>query len=393
MRRIFGLISFFAFWGVLFITAPAQPPANKKQELVVFYSPGCHDCHKFKTETLPKLQAKFSRQLSFTWRNLEEIDNYKFLLALEERHKAVLKNTAPILFLEGYFLEAAGKPLDIVESFIQNSINTSLAQEKALHNIDLLERFRGFRPAVISAAGLIDGVNPCAFTVIVFFISFLALQGYRRKELIIIGGVFIASVFFTYLLVGIGLFGFLFSLKGFWVFMQAVNISIGIFSLVLGCLSLYDFFRFKQTHDSAGLLLQLPPAVKNQIHALIGLHYRKASSAAGSAVRETTFSKLVLSALVSGFLVSLLEAVCTGQTYLPTIVFVLKTTPYKLPAFLFLVIYNLMFILPLVAIFILALLGTTSGQFSRFLKTHLLKIKLLMAVLFFGLGLFLLWRA
>jgi hypothetical protein len=110
-------------------------------------------------------------------------------------------------------------------------------------------------------------------------------------------------------------------------------------------------------------------------------------------VRETTFSKLVLSALVSGFLVSLLEAVCTGQTYLPTIVFVLKTTPYKLPAFLFLVIYNLMFILPLVAIFILALLGTTSGQFSRFLKTHLLKIKLLMAVLFFGLGLFLLWRA
>jgi len=97
--------------------------------------------------------------------------------------------------------------------------------------------------------------------------------------------------------------------------------------------------------------------------------------------------------LITGFLVSLLEAVCTGQTYLPTITFILKTTTLKLHALAYLVIYNLMFVVPLFIIFIFALLGITSGQFSNFLKKHLLLIKLLMAILFFGLGIFLIWRA
>jgi len=46
----------------------------------------------------------------------------------------------------------------------------------------------------------------------------------------------------------------------------------------------------------------------------------------------------------------------------------------------------------LIAIFILALMGTTSAQFSGFLKKHLGLIKIFMAVLFFSLGLFLIWR-
>jgi threonine/homoserine/homoserine lactone efflux protein len=52
-----------------------------------------------------------------------------------------------------------------------------------------------------------------------------------------------------------------------------------------------------------------------------------------------------------------------------------------------------MFITPLLIIFLFALLGVTSEQFARFLKRHLGPIKILMAVLFFGLGIFLIWRA
>jgi hypothetical protein len=103
-------------------------------------------------------------------------------------------------------------------------------------------------------------------------------------------------------------------------------------------------------------------------------------------------SRLVLSALITGFLVSLLEAVCTGQLYLPTIAFVLKTTPFKLQALLYLIAYNIMFILPLLIIFLLALLGVTSGQFANFLKKHLVSVKVIMAFVFFSLGIFLVWR-
>jgi predicted transporter len=56
------------------------------------------------------------------------------------------------------------------------------------------------------------------------------------------------------------------------------------------------------------------------------------------------------------------------------------------------VLYNLMFIAPLSVIFIFALTGVTSADFSRFLKKHMLLVKALMALLFFGLGIFLLWR-
>jgi cytochrome c biogenesis protein CcdA len=101
----------------------------------------------------------------------------------------------------------------------------------------------------------------------------------------------------------------------------------------------------------------------------------------------------LFSALVAGFLVSLLEAVCTGQVYLPTISFVLKSTTLKFQALAYLLLYNIMFIAPLVVIFALALLGTSSQQFSDFLKKRLGVIKILMAVLFFALGIYLLWRA
>ncbi len=377
-------IPFFAF---------GQPLQEKKHELVIFYSPGCHECVKLKNDILPQLVNKFRRLLKITYLNIDEIENYKMLLALEDQYKVNVRNAVPILFLGGHFLAAANKPAKTVEVFVERSINISIAQEKALNDIDLLERFRAFKPIVVCGAGLIDGINPCAFTVIVFFISFLALQGYRRRELAAIGGSFVFAVFLTYLLIGVGLFGFLFSLKTFWVFMKVLNIGIGIFSIALGCFALYDFFNFKKTRDTRGLLLQLPPAIKNQIHKVIGLHYRKNPAGSKSSVQKARPFKLAISALITGCLVSLLEAVCTGQTYLPTIVFVLKTTPYKLNAFLYLVVYNIMFIVPLIAIFILALFGTTSGQFSNFLKKHILKIKMLMAILFFGLGLFLIWRA
>jgi hypothetical protein len=117
------------------------------------------------------------------------------------------------------------------------------------------------------------------------------------------------------------------------------------------------------------------------------MHYRKPSL-------ERHIFALVTTALLTGFLVSILEAVCTGQTYLPTIAFILKTTTgLRLQALAYLLLYNLMFILPLLVIFFFALLGVTSGQFFAFLRRHLLTVKVMMALLFFGLGIFLIWKS
>ena len=220
----------------------------------------------------------------------------------------------------------------------------------------------------------------------------MALQGYKRKELIVIGLSFIFSVFIVYLLIGVGVFNFLYRLKGFLVIIKITNLFIGVFSIFLGFAALYDFLKFKKTGETKDLILQLPKTIKEQIHKVIRMHHKGGTKDEASPSRKHIFG-LVVSALVTGFLISLLEAVCTGQTYLPVIAFILKTTDLRLQALTYLVVYNFMFVVPLIGIFIFALCGATSAHFSEFLRKHLSLMKVFMALLFFSLGLFLILRA
>jgi hypothetical protein len=89
---------------------------------------------------------------------------------------------------------------------------------------------------------------------------------------------------------------------------------------------------------------------------------------------------------VTGVLVSLIELACTGQVYLPTILFVLGVPEMQAQAGLYLVLYNLMFVLPLVVVFVLAYFGTTSQQLGVLIHRHTSKIKLATAGLFFLLA-------
>ena len=370
----------------------SAPETSPLPVLVVFHSSHCEGCIKAKKEILPKIETEFAGRIKIEYRDLDDIENYKYLLGLEEKYKVKMENYLPVMYFQGSFLENPDSFED-VSKMIAAHISDPLVQDTNLPEVNLEERIESFSPLVVLSAGLIDGVNPCAFTVIVFFISFLLLQGYRRKDIILVGLSFILAVFLTYLLLGIGIFGFLYRFSGFFIVARVFNITIGSFSIVLGFLALFDFFKFRKTGKTEGLVLQLPEPIKKQIHKVIGLHYRKTQKTeeGATAVKKHIFA-LILSALITGFLVSLLEAVCTGQTYLPTIAFVLKTAPVKLQAFGYLCLYNLMFIIPLLVIFILALLGVSSEQFSKFLRTHLGLIKILMVILFFGLGIFLLWR-
>jgi len=374
---------------LVFLLAPvfarAQGPV-KLPELTVFYSPGCHNCTKIKKEIMPLIEKEFSGRIKIEYRDVDDIENYKLMLSLEEKDNVKIENTMPVFHFEGYFLNGKGEVKNALGQIITRALNKPQAKLTRMPAVDLMARFQSMKPLVVTLAGLIDGINPCAFTVIIFFISFLALQGYRRRALVVIGLTFIFAVFLTYLLIGLGLFSFFYRLEGFWLVSRIINYSIGIFSIVLGILSLYDFFKFKKTKKAEGLILQLPQAVKAQIHSVIGRHYRNEKGGA-----EKNIFGLLISALVTGFLVSMLEAVCTGQTYLPTIVFILKNH-YDPKAFAYLLIYNFMFIVPLLAIFLMALWGVTSEQFTKFLRSHLLSIKMLLALLFFVLGIFLIWR-
>jgi hypothetical protein len=143
-------------------------------------------------------------------------------------------------------------------------------------------------------------------------------------------------------------------------------------ALILGVVSLYDYLQFKKKGTTKDAKLQLPPFLKNMIH---------------SAIRKNVkLSNYILMAAVTGFIVSLLELACTGQIYLPTIMFISTIPDLKVNALFYLLFYNLMFILPLVLVFSFTYWGTTSAQWAELTQKNFGKIKMAMTLLFFGLA-------
>ncbi len=222
----------------------------------------------------------------------------------------------------------------------------------------------------VLAAGLLDGINPCAFTTLIFLLAALSFAGRGRREILLIGSFFSLAVLATYFLIGLGLFQALRLAEGFPWMARLLRLALIGALAVLSMLSLVDFFLIR-TGRANRILLQLPGALKRQIHASI-------RSRAGSLA-------LVSSSLVLGCLVSVFELACTGQVYFPTLAYLARVRR-QTSAFFYLTLYNLGFITPLLVVFGLTWAGTTSREFTAFLQRSLGPVKLALAILFAGLA-------
>ena len=379
---------------ILFLLFPATVFSKTVEpvEVLLFYSPHCRPCQVIREEFLPGIKEKYGKKIRLEEFDIGKPDDYLKLLELQDKYNWYPKESlTPTIFIRGKLLVGS----DEIKRYLEVYIDTALSEEGYTPvfkvrkpSINLVSRFNLFTPLGVFAAGLIDGINPCAFTVIIFFISFLTLQGYSKRQILAIGWSFILAVFIIYVLIGLGLFNFLYQLKAYWVVVKIVYIAGALLCFTLAGFAFYDFVKFCRTHQAQEMVLQLPPKLKERIHRIIGLYYRKGKDI-DSQDKKANILRLILSAFVVGCFVSLFEAVCTGQVYLPTIVFVLKTTPLKLKAFFYLLIYNLLFIFPLWMILLFALWGVTSQQFSNFAQRHIGVIKIMMMGLFLGLGIFL----
>jgi cytochrome c biogenesis protein CcdA len=132
---------------------------------------------------------------------------------------------------------------------------------------------------------------------------------------------------------------------------------------------------FAITGKAKDIKLQLPAALKTRIHKTISGNLSNRSLVVGTAV--------------TGFLVTLLEAVCTGQVYLPTIILMTQSEGLKLTGWLYLLFYNFLFVLPLLIIMILAYYGLRWDELSRTTQKHLPLLKTIMGIVLIGLAVFL----
>ncbi len=219
-------------------------------------------------------------------------------------------------------------------------------------------------------AGLLDGINPCAFSTLLFFLSFVSLRKKRKEAVLATGLAFIAGVFAVYFLLGLGLLA---SLRTFLSAGRAtlyLNAAVSAAAAVLAVLSLRDAVRARAgTPEDA--TLKLPKGLQGASHTVIR---RFAGGQAGVAL-----------AALAGGAVSLIELACTGQIYLPTLAY-LNRTAFSSRSAVLLVVYNLAFVLPLVLVFALFYLGLTHERIQAWYRRRIALVRLLTALFFVAMG-------
>ncbi len=132
----------------------------------------------------------------------------------------------------------------------------------------IAERFRSFGPMTVVAAGLIDGVNPCAFATIIVFVSYLALMGRKGREILSVGAAFTMGVFLAYLAVGVGLYKVLEALPIISVLGRWLYGLTALLCLVLASASLYDYFQARGGRPE-DMRLKLPQRLRQRVNKVI----------------------------------------------------------------------------------------------------------------------------
>lgn len=340
-----------------------------------FYQVGCQECSRAEYD-IRYVQSKYPQLLVEKYNVQEDAALAEWLGARfgvpEERRLAT-----PALFVGGDYLIGSDITPEALLALAEKYAPTGAERAWADFNLEaaeqrIIERFKSFGLLTVVFAGLVDGLNPCAFATLVFFVSYLALSGRKGREILAVGGAFTLGVFLTYLAVGLGfykvldLLGGLLTTLGRWVYGLT-----GLFCAVLAVFSFLDFLKARRG-EIGDMTLNLPHGLRMRINAVIRRGRRSQAFVAG--------------AFVTGLVVSFLELACTGQVYLPTIIFVVSRPEMRGRAFVFLVLYNLLFILPLVVVFVLAYYGTASKQLTRFLQRRAAAVKLGMTLLFVALA-------
>jgi hypothetical protein len=235
----------------------------------------------------------------------------------------------------------------------------------------IIDRFKRWSLSAVLVAGFIDGINPCAFATMIFLVSYLTFAGKKGREILLYGIIFTSGVFIAYLLVGMGFMTFLHSLGSFPLISRGVYLFIAFFALALGLISLYDYILFRRG-QVAKWKLQLPAGLKKKTHEVI----REQARLKGG----------LLATFGAGFIIAICTVICTGQVYLPTIGFVMGIPELRKNAIFNLVLYNIMYIVPLVGVFALAFFGVTSEKMAAVTRKHTGTVKFLTAISFLALA-------
>lgn len=196
--------------------------------------------------------------------------------------------------------------------------------------------------SVVIGSAAIDSINPCAIGVLILMISVVLGGKGSVRRLLLLGSLYIFAIFMTYLLAGLGLVYFLSKVPLYVA--EYLSLVVGAFVIIAGLLEIKDFFWYGK-----GFSLQIPHVFLDKIHA-----YSKNATVPGV---------IFLGAFIAG-----VELPCTGAPYLAIITMI--SLNFGWYAFFLLVLYNIIFVLPLIIILVLVAGGTKVSKIKKWKQSN-----------------------
>lgn len=326
--------------------------ANAKADQVniyLFWGEDCPHCAEEK-EFLQSLQKKY-RQLSVktyeVWHNKDNAKLYADMLKMHD----LMNTNVPATFLgdvvwHGYDDYIREEIEDMVRYCLENDCPDPMAphlpgpkditpaenNQLTLPVFGRVDAAKMSLPVLTVVLGLLDSFNPCAFFVLFMLLSMLIHAGSRRRMLLI-GGTF---VFFS------GLVYFLFTSAWLNLFLvlgrvRIITSAAGAIALTVAAVNIKDFFFFKQ-----GVSLTIPDNAQPRLFERMR-----------NLLRAKSLAPMMVGTVVLAVTANAYELLCTAGF---PMVFARVLTLHKLATsqyYLYLGLYNLIYIIPLLAIVVL----------------------------------------
>ncbi len=244
-----------------------------------------------------------------------------------------------------------------IEEMIRQCLATGCASP--LEKISGAARLPSLTLGAVVLAAAVDAINPCAFAVLILLITAVLGAGERRRVLYA-GLAFSLAIFVSYYLMGVGLYSAVEAAGA----TQVLYVAVGVLAILIGLFNLKDYLWYGKW-----FVMEVPLAWRPELKRLM----QGVTSVPG--------------AFLVGFVVSLFLLPCTSGPYI-VILGLLAKTATRASALLWLVLYNAIFISPMIAITGAVYLGlTTAARAEEWRTQHLRTLHLVAGVIILLLGL------
>ena len=204
----------------------ATPFSAKSPSIEYYGEIGCSHCDLFAEKILPEAEKKAGLKVEAVYYDILSRDGYS-RCETELEKRGFIFRIFPVLIIGNNVYQGNSEVEDNLPAELGYYAEQGEYRSRVTTN-QTPDAVPALRMDVVPVifAGLIDGINPCAFATMLFFISWIAVKGGGRRRILLCGISFIVGVYLAYLAIGFGLLGFIRTASGLEVIRRVMTVCV-----------------------------------------------------------------------------------------------------------------------------------------------------------------------